>query len=56
MIVDAMRKTGYVVVAFFLLMTVLMTTCGREEPEPEKRFTVRMLSTRSLSGRWEVSD
>jgi len=53
MIVDAMRKTGYVVVALFLLMTVLITTCGREEPEPEKRFTVRVLSTRSLSGRWE---
>jgi basic membrane protein A len=53
MIVDAMRKSGYVVVALFLLMTVLMTTCGREKPEPEKRFTVSMLSTRSLSGRWE---
>jgi basic membrane protein A len=53
MIVDAMRKTGYVVVALFLLMTVLMTTCGREEPEPAKAFTVRMLSSRTLSGRWE---
>ena len=51
--VDAMRKTWYVVVALFLLMTVLTTACGPEDPEPEKPFTVRMLSARSLSGRWE---
>jgi len=51
--VDAMRKTWYVVVALFLLMTVLTTACGPEDPEPAKPFTVRMLSARSLSGRWE---
>jgi basic membrane protein A len=51
--VDAMSRFGYVVVALFLLMTVLTTACGREKPGPAKPFTVRMLSARSLSGRWE---
>ncbi len=51
--VDAMSRFGYVVVALFLLMTVLTTACGREKPRPAKPFTVRMLSARSLSGRWE---
>ena len=53
--VDAMRRSGYVVVALFLLMTVFTTTCGREEPEPAKSFTVRMLSAGCLSGRWELA-
>jgi len=51
--VDAMRRSGYLVVALCLLMSIFMTACSRKEQEPAKSFTVRMISTGFLSGRWE---
>ena len=51
--IGTMRKSVTVLTVPAMLIAVLMTSCAREEPSEQEDFTVRMLTSHSLSGRWE---
>jgi basic membrane protein A len=51
--IGTMRNSVSVLTVPAVLIAVLMTACAREERPDAEVFTVRMLTSHSLSGRWE---
>jgi len=51
--IGRMRKFVFVLTVLAVLTAVLLTACAREERPTAEVFTVRMLTSHSLSGRWE---
>jgi basic membrane lipoprotein Med (substrate-binding protein (PBP1-ABC) superfamily) len=51
--VDAVRASRITTVLLVAVVAVLAIACGRDRSATQPVFTVRMLTTRSLSGHWE---
>ena len=53
--VEVVRRQPLVVYFIAVMITLLSAACGRQEPPPDTGFSVRMLTTRTVSGRWELA-
>jgi len=51
--VEVVRNKTFTAVSCVAMLVLLTTSCGRETQAPITNFSVRMLTTRSISERWE---
>jgi transcriptional activator of comK gene len=51
--VEVVRKESFSAVFAVALLVLLTTSCGRDTQAPNTNFSVRILTTRSISERWE---
>jgi len=51
--VEVVRNKTFTTVSCVAMLVLLTTSCGRETQAPITNFSVRMLTTRSISERWE---
>ena len=51
--VEVVRRQSSKLVFSVVVLVLLTTACGRDAQPPDTSFSVRMLTARTISGRWE---